>query len=510
MFNWGQLVISALVGAVIGYITNWIAIKMLFRPLTAKYILGIRVPLTPGVIPKEKARLAQSVGEAVSGHLLTGEYISGQLLSPRAEKQIRAFIREKIRDAGDKTLEDILEDLGIDSPTRGKWLEQVKCRTLKGIRGEQFRGLLAEVLAAGVINLLERKPGELFATEEFARDKRSLQKALARLLDESNCRQRIKEFLAERAGQLCTSTLTVKECIPGPLLDGLREYAEKQGPRIVILVENYLNSPETKELLAKRVEGFFSRSQVRRLLGNVLGLFGGDPGQIADKIVEEVTNFFTGPENREQLVKKMKQLLDDLQDRRICDLVLAVDAEIRGKIIVKLGDWLSDRICSGEILPGLAARAEKALADTGMTWGQLLGISNREEVEEYFEKVIEKITSNPDFEIMVQNFIDKLASSFLMTSVADLWPVFASGETVQLEEKVLGFYRNFVDRFLPGILDFVDFSQLVRRRVQELDVLQVEDLVLGIMRRELVAITWLGALLGAGIGISMAVLQVIL
>ena len=54
--------IGPAVGAVIGYITNDIAIRMLFRPHQAKYIMGIHVPFTPGIIPKEKSRIATAIG----------------------------------------------------------------------------------------------------------------------------------------------------------------------------------------------------------------------------------------------------------------------------------------------------------------------------------------------------------------------------------------------------------------------------------------------------------------
>lgn len=59
-------IIPPLVGGVIGYVTNDIAIRMLFRPDTAKHIMGRRVPFTPGIIPKEKGRIAETVGTAIS------------------------------------------------------------------------------------------------------------------------------------------------------------------------------------------------------------------------------------------------------------------------------------------------------------------------------------------------------------------------------------------------------------------------------------------------------------
>ncbi|SHI03720.1 Uncharacterized membrane protein YheB, UPF0754 family [Sporobacter termitidis DSM 10068] len=59
-------IISALtVGGVVGYITNWIAIKMLFRPLKPIMIGRFRVPFTPGIVPKRKDALAEILGGAI-------------------------------------------------------------------------------------------------------------------------------------------------------------------------------------------------------------------------------------------------------------------------------------------------------------------------------------------------------------------------------------------------------------------------------------------------------------
>ena len=71
-----KIIIPILVGSAIGYFTNWLAIKMLFRPLEEKRFLGFKVPFTPGLIPKERKRMAKSVGEAVGMHLLTPEKIA--------------------------------------------------------------------------------------------------------------------------------------------------------------------------------------------------------------------------------------------------------------------------------------------------------------------------------------------------------------------------------------------------------------------------------------------------
>lgn len=66
-----SIVLPIAVGALIGYLTNYIAIKMLFLPRKEWHIGKWRVPFTPGVIPKNKSRVASAVANAVSEKLIT-------------------------------------------------------------------------------------------------------------------------------------------------------------------------------------------------------------------------------------------------------------------------------------------------------------------------------------------------------------------------------------------------------------------------------------------------------
>ncbi|MEL6249900.1 MAG: DUF445 family protein, partial [Cyanobacteria bacterium J06627_15] len=58
-------------GGVIGYFTNDLAIKMLFRPYRARYLFGRRLPFTPGLIPSNQSRLAKRIADTIMGSLLT-------------------------------------------------------------------------------------------------------------------------------------------------------------------------------------------------------------------------------------------------------------------------------------------------------------------------------------------------------------------------------------------------------------------------------------------------------
>ena len=71
-----------ILGGIIALSTNWLAIKMLFRPHKAKYIFGMRIPFTPGLIPKERARLTTKLAEAISTRLLTPDVLAAELADP--------------------------------------------------------------------------------------------------------------------------------------------------------------------------------------------------------------------------------------------------------------------------------------------------------------------------------------------------------------------------------------------------------------------------------------------
>jgi len=69
---------------------------MLFRPLRPWRILGIRVPMTPGVIPAKRQELAVNMGEMVGDHLLTSREIGHALTQPSFQHHLQTLIEERV------------------------------------------------------------------------------------------------------------------------------------------------------------------------------------------------------------------------------------------------------------------------------------------------------------------------------------------------------------------------------------------------------------------------------
>ena len=91
MIPW-TILLGPAVGAVIGGITNNLAIKMLFRPYKALYIGKWQMPFTPGIIPKEKDNIAKKIGEVICNELLNSDVLSQTLLSDQMLAKIEASL----------------------------------------------------------------------------------------------------------------------------------------------------------------------------------------------------------------------------------------------------------------------------------------------------------------------------------------------------------------------------------------------------------------------------------
>ena len=85
-------IIAPVLGALIGFSTNWLAIRMLFRPHEEKRIFGIRLPFTPGIIPARRHELAKKTGETISRHLLPEETLIKSLCANEVKKSIESAI----------------------------------------------------------------------------------------------------------------------------------------------------------------------------------------------------------------------------------------------------------------------------------------------------------------------------------------------------------------------------------------------------------------------------------
>jgi len=90
-----DMIIMAIVGGTIGWVTNFLAIKLLFRP-----IVPWSVPFTSmklqGLIPVRRKEIAAAIGKAVNEQLFSMQDILNKILGNEQKSEITLVIRRKI------------------------------------------------------------------------------------------------------------------------------------------------------------------------------------------------------------------------------------------------------------------------------------------------------------------------------------------------------------------------------------------------------------------------------
>ncbi|HEU5049627.1 MAG TPA: DUF445 family protein, partial [Gemmatimonadales bacterium] len=152
-----QGIITIGVGAVSGGVTNAVAIWMLFHPYEPRGIGRIRLQ---GAIPKNKERLARSIGKTVGERLLTPEDLGSRLSAPAVREafdravggalqslleQERGPLREQLSPELARTLDEAIAGLA----------PRIADRVAAWARSPEF-----EPLVHGFLDSLTREVGE--------------------------------------------------------------------------------------------------------------------------------------------------------------------------------------------------------------------------------------------------------------------------------------------------------------------------------------------------------------
>lgn len=230
-----RTIVAPLLGGVIGYITNDLAIKMLFRPRKAVYIGKFHVPFTPGLIPAQQGRIAQSIGDVVSGQLLNEETLRQTLLSEKTiqnlQNKVRAFLRKLSKD--ERRVRDLLAKKEV--------------REKVNVSADELEKKLTDGLTAKII---ESKLGYT-VIESIIGDKMDFinqNKWLSMLVDD-NAQKSIKEKLAEKVDEIiaekapgAVAAIVAKyrvEIMDARLCDLYARYSDREGMIIEKLTDMY-------------------------------------------------------------------------------------------------------------------------------------------------------------------------------------------------------------------------------------------------------------------------------
>ena len=493
-------IIGALIGAVIGYITNWLAIKMLFRPREAKYIFGMKLPFTPGLIPKEKSRIANKVGETVGTHLLNSDSLSKALKDDKIKAKFNEVAKEKINQVinSNSTLEEALKNtLGENYyALKGNMIDNITKTILESIQEEEFKNKVKFYIVDSIKERLNKNPEKII---DFINSNK-FREVIINTLEEEKTRDIIGKALLKEVKTLGKEDLTIEEVIPENIKPYIEEYVKSQKDTLVDIIKNLLRDDEVSHKI---------KSAINDNIPSIVSMFlSGDV--IYGKLVSLVDKSLSEEENKEYICDAALAFVHESMKKKVSDVINTVGEEKLQVISDALGDKISKKLNTEENIDSIISKLNCKVSSFNSYEEIIKVLFNDYEniLIDNIDSMISQIVNNNQLPGEISKIIEKVFDKFLQNSLNDI-----CYNKQNLENSIMSIldnlYNDFVENKSAKALEIVDISSIVEEQINAFEVDYAEEIIIGIANKELKAITWLGALLGGILGILSPLLSTI-
>jgi uncharacterized membrane protein YheB (UPF0754 family) len=521
--NIGELQLTAilpwllppLLGAVIGYVTNAIAIRMLFRPLTDIRVLGVRLPLTPGIIPKQRLQLAESIGRMVSKELLTEQAVRRQLTTQDFRSRLESNI--------DALLGDIIAT-PLAQLQRGN--QELVYKSVEGFLSEALYSFFSSrsfihgvrsILGRLVHSLGEKKVEQLIGETEVGP---WVVQRIMPLISQSDSRAGITAAVEGWLEQRRRGEQSMGDLLSPEILLVLTDLLATLFPSALDSLFSWLDQEDTREEMNHRGKRLL-RTVLEKL--NVLQRFLISAGQfdrtleqkmpeILDEAMAALRGYAYDPETLAKLKGVLLKTFSRWTEESAADLFARIPEGMTGQLVERLLEGLQREGTQKRIAGGIDRVLKKIKQRTlAQILNRYLRISEQEAVDYTTNKVLAFLASKETAQAIAsevvsfsRNFIEEHRDGTiaeLLHIEADLQKRAATYLCTQL--------IRIIDARLPAFIESFDVYRLVVDKINGLDVGQVEKLLLIVIQKHLRWINIFGAVLGALIGFSQLLLRLL-
>jgi uncharacterized membrane protein YheB (UPF0754 family) len=510
-----------LLGAFIGYLTNKVAIRMLFRPLRRWRVLGIPVPMTPGVIPAKRHELARNIGEMVGTHLLTSRDIGSALSEERFQDHLRARVEGWVNEL-------LARDFGpVPSfvPERFRTYLKVAVRTgkyqaRKGIhrfiQGEVFANKVSQAVLEQLRTLGDRPLNSLVSRDERQAVYGFIDTLVSDLLAGEQTGEWLAGHLRESLRNSAAQGKTVADYLPAPLQELVLTSIQRHSPEILHQLGRMLAEPPVRE----RIIGL-GRGAVENFI-KTLGPLGAMASGFLNMDRLEVTfrEYLTGREGEiqawlenQEVQQHFSTVLTEQAEKYLQTPVARLLAGVAEEQLASVCREVALQVLGLLRTPGVLDSLAALLRDS---FEEMLGQGERR-IGDLSEQVLGGETAAAFGQTLAgetvallrsqraARLIDKMVNSMfdglLRRPVGVLNTILPAGVRAGLADYAVLTSNRILLREVPSIVDSLNIRQIVTDKVDSLDLLRLERLLLSIMEEQFKYINLFGALLGFLLGL---------
>lgn len=479
-----KFITPMIIGGIIGYFTNWLAIKMLFRPYEEKRIFGIKVPFTPGLIPKERHRMAKSVGDTVSNYLLTPEKITELLKNENIKISLNSFFEnefDKLKKE-DKLLIDYFEDKESVDIYKSKYSEKISGIIVYILKKETTRIKLIEIINREYDNIFKNISNYIQSNTKLYINSILDKKVVSNVLDNI-----IELSITDE-----NCNLSIKDYIDNETYIKIKEIVKENDKLIYAKILELLKEDNTKVLIEKTLEKAISEN-ISPLITTFIST-----NSIRDKALKIFYKYIEKDEAKDICVGIVNILIDKVLDIKLSKVKETISLFIEEKekeiISIKIIEIIKEYINENKLYDKISFAIEDILKNNKTNI--VIKICNN----------IEKLIDGEKFKLELENIINSLFDNVLNLEISD---IISKINIKTLVDLIYRFINQVDTEVITKIFKLANISKIVEEQINSFEIEFGEKLILDIAEKELKAITNLGAVLGALIGVLSPFIQML-
>jgi len=508
------------IGAFIGYFTNKVAIKMLFRPLQVWRVMGIRVPFTPGVIPSKREELAVNIGEMVGEHLLTSQEI-GQAL---ANESFQSHLYGLIEGRGNALLSRDLGPLPSLVP-KGYYVyfdvavKAVTYQTQEGIHAFVASPAFASIIETTVDQQLERllatRISDIFPGNTREGGYAFIEKNLARMLAGTTMEQWIETFIQQKVYAALNQEKSLADILPESLQKLILQTIEEQTPSLLAKFAVILREPEIRDKIVKGVragvENFIaSMGPMAGMVKTFLNMETVER-KVREYLIdkeEEIVNWLQNPEVQERVALILRERSHAFLDTPLSNMIKeGQDDRVEhfcSQLSLQFAEFLREPGTTTAISSMIRDNLETYMEEGGLSLGEVLWDLMAEEgtrkSKTWIKKEIVTVLRSEETRKNINLMTQTLLHGLLERPVGRLSALLPIGIRDGLYRSIQKLASDMLAVEVPGLVTSLNLKQIVKEKVDSLDLLRLERLLLSIMEEQFKYINLFGAILGFLIG----------
>jgi uncharacterized membrane protein YheB (UPF0754 family) len=491
---------------------------MLFRPHTPKKLFGVTV-WPQGMIPRHRARLAQTIGNAVGNELVSHDTVTDALFETD-------FFRRKVNDLVESYTHDLL-----DKP-RSSFVEAlpsgVRAPVLDAISALQFRVaeyiadiLKSEETAAAVNTFIDRRVDELLSrrlseviTDDVYEQLIGFAEERFRLVvNERGFEQKVRDFVSGRVDDLARSQAKLAEVFTPDTVAIVKERIDAQLAPIVGHLADIATNRRTRQqigaLIKREVDDYYQQLNFFKKIFVSRDRIHDEVDEMVNKTLpRRVEEFLRGEAFAREAEAFLNSNIDNLLARPLDELVGSVSPEklelIKDQIAARIlaiarGPELSRTVSaySSDALARLRPHSLRALLEHASP-------DSGQRLKNFLSKALLGVLAREDTARTINNILTAQIDRLLVAPIGRIGDHLPAGSVERasraLVERVVAAAREK----LPQAIREFDIGGIVREKVEGYPVKKLEDLVLSVAKDHLRKIELFGALIGFFLGLSQA------